>query len=319
MRTRTRLVAALVGLALFGPPAPAQAKKLIATPGPQRPSTLVGRADVVFVGNVIDVEKGTVEATQSRGAPKDQKISYKVAVVKIEDGIIGGKGLTQFRVGFPADAAATPAPSAGGVAPGVGGRIRPIGIAPVALLVGEEGCFFLTQHHDADFYILASDAMGFLNKKDENYTKQLDEVKKLAKALDDPVAALKAKELNDRFVAATVILRKYQTPRRPGKPGASAREPIPDEENKLIVSLLTELPWIPKDATSGGPGGDIPPSRSAIWTLINPVELGFKQPTVGPKVPGDTAVDYNTVMDEATTKFLKENGEKIKIKRYVDR
>jgi hypothetical protein len=321
MKIRTRLVATLIGLALFGSPATAQAKKLVATPVSQKPSALVGQVDVVVIGKVIDVEKDAVEATQYRGAPKDQKVSYKIAVVKIEDGIVGGKGLTQFRVGFPADAAATPAPVPPGVGPGVagGGLRRPLGRAPLALTAGQEGCFLLTQHHEADFYVLAGNGTALLNKKDENYEKQLDEVKKLAKALDDPVAALKAKELSDRFLAARVLLQKYQTPRRPGKPGAPAREPIPDEENKLIVSVLTALPWNSKDPAPVGPGGDIPPSRSAIWPLINPVEVGFKQPVFGPQVPGDPPVDYNKVMDEATTKFLKENGEKIKIRRYADK
>ena len=63
--------------------------------------------------------------------------------------------------------------------------------------------------------------------------------------------------------------------------------------------------------------GEMAPSRSALWYQINPNELGFKQPQPQPQRPGDPPVDFNRVMDEATSKFLKENADKIKIKRFV--
>jgi len=183
--------------------------------------------------------------------------------------------------------------------------------APVALTAGMEGCFFLTRHPDGDFYVLAGGPP--LQKKDEKYAKDLEQVKKVVKAIEDPVTALKAKDLDDRFQTAYVALQRYQTPRG----GSTAREPIPAEESKLIVALLAELPWLPKDGGAARPGGEIAPSRSALWYLINPAELGFKQPQPQPQRPGDPAVDFNQVMDEATSKFLKENADKIKIRRFA--
>ena len=91
--------------------------------------------------------------------------------------------MTQFRVGFPDGAGSVPQPAG---RPGVAVRPLPARFAPVALAAGMEGCFFLNPHHDGDFYVIASNGMGApLNKKDENYAKQLEEIKKVAKIIAD--------------------------------------------------------------------------------------------------------------------------------------
>jgi hypothetical protein len=256
---------------------------------PQTPAILSAQSAVVVVGKVIEVEKDPVEVGQYRGAPKDLKAKYKVAVVKIDERLVGGSGLTQFRVGFPADSA--PA------LPALPGR------GPATLAAGQEGCFFLNPHFEGDFYVLASG--GPLDKKAPNYTKEIAEIKKVAKILDDPVAALKAKELDDRFQAASVLLQRYRA-NFSGKP--SSREPIPAEENKLILSLLQELPWQAKDGK---------PSRSALWYSIQPDLAGFKQPPLAKRQPGDPPPEFNKIMDEATSGYLKENIDKIKIRGFT--
>jgi hypothetical protein len=322
MRVRFRLGLALAATVLFGL-APAARAKAIAIAVPQKPAAQAANADVVVVGKVTEIEADAVEATAFPGAPKDQKMSYKVAVLKADESLLGGAGLTRYRVGFPADAPPPGEPGAekpGGPVPAGGprgglGRIRrPMMV--VGLAAGMEGCFFLTRHHDGDFYVMVAGPP--LLKKNENYAKELEQVKKTLKAIEDPVAALKAKELDARFQAAQTILQRYQTVRnqKPGVP--PAREPIPEEENKLIVALLKELPWMPKDPAPG-PTGEQKPSRAALWYQINPAESGFKDPMFPVQKPGDPPVDYNKIMDEATGKFLKESGEKIKIKRFASK
>ena len=160
---------------------------------------------VVVVGKVIDVEKDTVEVSQYRGAPKDRRVTYKVAVVKIEEPLVGGRGLTQYRVGFPADFLSNDTPR--------------VSVSPV-LAVGQEACFFLSRHFEGDFYVLSYGTS--IDKKDKSYAKELEEIKKVAKILDDPIAALKAKELDDRFQAAYVLLERYRL-NLSGKP--ANREP----------------------------------------------------------------------------------------------
>jgi len=320
MRTLSCFGVALAAIAFPTQQSSAQPKLeksmvMVATPAP---AARVANADAVVVGKVTEIEADPVEVTAYPGAPKDQKTSYKVAVLKIDEAMLGASGLTRFRVGFPADAPAAEAPAGDTPpAPPVGrvGRLRRPGVQVVALTPGMEGCFFLTRHHEGDFYVLTG-GPPVLAKAD-NYAKELDQIKKMVKAIDDPVAALKAKELTDRFRAAQAILTRYQTPRgsKPGQP--PAREPIPDEETKLVVALLKDLPWVPKDLPAG-PGAQSP-SRSALWYQINPAEIGFKQPAVPAQKAGDPPVDFNKVMDEATTKFLTDKGDKIKIKRYVSK
>ena len=88
------------------------------------------------------------------------------------------------------------------------------------------------------------------------------------------------------------------------------REPISAEENKLLLAVLAEQPWQPKDPTPKAPG-DVPPCRGAIWHLVNWNEQGFKAP---PATPG---VDYDKVLDDASAAFLKDNINKIRLKRFV--
>jgi hypothetical protein len=315
MRAYSRLGLAAAAALLFGLTTAAQAKALVMA-GPQTPAAQAANADAIIVGKITEVENDSIEVSPYKGAPKDQKVSFKVAVLKVDEALLGGSGLTRFRVGFPADAAPAVAPPGSEappvpVRPGLGRVRRPGMAAPVALAAGMEGCFFLTRHPDGDFYVITSGAP--LLKKDEKFAKELEQVRKVVKAIDDPVAALKAKELGDRFQAAQVILQRYQTPRG----GSTAREPVPEEENKLLVALLMELPWMPKDGATARPGGEVAPSRSALWYLVNPAESGFKQPQPQPQRPGDPPVDFNRVMDEATSKFLKDSGDKIKIKRFA--
>lgn len=312
MRHRYRLGAALAVAVMFVLAATAQSKALMVAPA--RPGQLAMQADVVIIGKVTDVEKDTVEVSLFPGAPKDQKATYKVAVVKLDEAVIGGKGLTQFRVGFIEGAALPQAATRPGAVAGGGGRVirPPGGRAVVSLTAGQEGCFFLTRHHEGDFYVLAGNAAP-LDKKDETYDKQLAEVKKTAKILDDPVAALKAKELAERFHAAHALLLRYQI-NRTGKP--VDREPIPAEENKLILALMAELPWQASNATPRPVTEPLPPIRNTLWAMTQPDMVGFKPPTFN----GQGAVspdDRQKAWEEATTTFLKENADKIKLKGYL--
>jgi hypothetical protein len=269
--------------------------------------------NVAVVAKVVEVEPDVVEVAPFRGAPKERMLRYKVAIMKIDDPLIGASGITRVRVGFPADASA---PS-----PGDGGSGRPravtatVMIAPtgtgIALSAGMEGCFSLAKHANADFYVLSGLPV---QKSHPSFAKEVDRLKKYARATNDPVAALKAKDLDERFEAAQIILQNYLTPR-----GSNVREPVPDEENRLLVALLTELPWVPPGGNRVRADGRMIPHREVLWYKINPGELGFKRPEMPKRAPGDPPPDLNKLMDEATAKFLKEYAHKIKLKRFVQK
>jgi hypothetical protein len=282
--------------------------------GPVGGPVLPTLSDVVVVGKVVELEPDTVAVAPYRGGPKEQLVSYKVAHLKIEDRVRGASGVTQVRVGFSAEAPALLGPGADTGRTGraitatvaVGPQPMGIGLAP-----GLEGCFYLAKHPTADFYLL----VGLpVQKKDPGYAKQVDRLKQVARILDEPVEALKSKDLNERFEAAQMILQRYRTPR-----GSNMREAVPDEENKLILVLLAELPWVPADGKRVRPDGRMVPHREALWYALNPGEFGFKRPDVPKRQPGDPPVEMTKLMDEATTKFLKENADKIKLKRFVQK
>src|SRR5260370_4270676 len=90
----------LAGLSLLACSAPAFGKRIAPLPIPLR----VAQADVVVVGKVTAIEDKTIKAERFPG--DKQMADYKVAVVKVEEALLGAKGLTHVRVGF--------VPSAGG-------------------------------------------------------------------------------------------------------------------------------------------------------------------------------------------------------------
>jgi len=293
--------------------------KVMVVPPAQRPTALATSSDVVVLGKVIEIENQTVEAAPAKGQPKDLKWTYKIAVVKIEEPLIGARGLTQLRVGFPSEGGAPGAVDVPAAPPGGKLGARPIRQPQATLTDGMEGCFYLSRHDGGEFYIAARGGVAQpVLRKDETYANKLEEVRKVVKVLDEPVAALKAKELDDRFLAAYVILqRNAYSDTRTGR--LPAREPIPAEENKLILALMAELPWQPDRTKPIAASDPVAPSRSALWNLIYRADLaGFKQPSTARKA-GDPPVDINKIMDDATAAYLKDNMDKIKIKRFADK
>jgi hypothetical protein len=318
MLKRSRILLAGIALTALSLGLPAQAKALRIA-GPMPAKTIAGQAEMIVIGKVTEIEKDTVEYSPSKDAGK---IAYKIAVIKIEESVMGATGLTQLRVGFLDAPAAGPQVGGGvGIVGGGNVAVRPLPArigGNVTLTSGQEACFFLNQLPGAEFYVLTNFSTP-LNKKDEGYAKQLEDVKKVAKVIEEPVKALKAKDVKERFEAAQTILQRYNQPRGV-KPGETPkREPIPAEENKLIVDLLLELPWAAKNDIPRTGSDPVPPSRSGLWYMIQPNELGYKQP-VFPKVEaGKPRPDYNKIQDDATTKFLTENKDKIKITRFVSK
>src|SRR5262245_4765700 len=114
---------------------------LVARPFPLAQKVAV--SDAVVVGRVVAVEERVVEVAQ---APNATKTAYTIANIKINDGLVGTKGLTNIRVGFIPTAAVNPN----------GGRppIRRPGVVIPNLAAGQEGCFFLSKHPVGDFYVI---------------------------------------------------------------------------------------------------------------------------------------------------------------------
>src|SRR5207249_2074728 len=114
-----------------------------------------------------------------------------------------------------------------------------------------------------------------LLKTNPNYDQELSRVKIVAKAIDDPVAALKAKAAEDRHLAAQAVMTRYSRIITTPQGGEPKIEDIPAEQNKLLLDVLLELPWMPK---GGLLAADV--SRSALWNYVHAERYGFQPPVV---------------------------------------
>jgi hypothetical protein len=209
----------LAGLAILALALPADAGTIAAEalPLPNRVAT----AEIVVVGKVTGFEEKTVMVAPFAGAKN--KTEYKIAVVTISDALIAPKGTAMIRLAF-----VPPAPMVAVSPP------------PFQATVGQEGVFFLRKHGEADFYV-ATGQLDFVDKKNSSFNKDLALIKRCTTILADPSAALKAKNAEDRFLAAGMLMAGYLT-RRSSKAKA---EPIDAEQSKLIMEALAAADWTP--------------------------------------------------------------------------
>jgi hypothetical protein len=234
----------------------------------------VAAAAIIVVGQVTAVEE-----------PKDTP-GHKVMTVKVAESLLGAKGLTHVRVLFtPRDMQPPPASSA------------PPPTLPLA--VGQEGCFLLRS--------LTADALyrpiGFeyaVGKKDQAYEKQLASIKRYAKLLEDTAAGLKAKDRDDRFTTAGLLILRYRAVF-----GADKTEAIDAEQSKLILEALAEADWKPE-------GPRVPTQERTQMTPAALFQL------LGPAAKDGWMPPANfQEFTAAAQKWLKENAETYRIQRFV--
>src|SRR5439155_21208736 len=122
---------------------------------------------------------------------------YRIALVKVEDAILGARGITHIRVGF----LPPPPPPQGG--PGIRPRFRPP-FRSVNFTEGLEACLFLTRHFDGHFYTAPAYFDVIEKKGNTTFAREVDEARQAAKLLDDPTAGLTAGKADDRFLTAAL-------------------------------------------------------------------------------------------------------------------
>ena len=181
----------------------------------------VASADVIVLGKVTALEDKTVAAASYPGA-KD-KVDFTVAVVTVGEMLTAPKGAKTIRLAF------VPTP------PMV--RISP---APLQPAVGMEGCFFLTKLGEVDL-LLAPGQLQFIDKNSPTFEKDFALIQRCAKILEDPNAALKGKDAEDRFLAAGMLVAQYRS-RKSSNPKV---ESIDAEQSKLILQALAAADWTP--------------------------------------------------------------------------
>lgn len=293
MRTMLAGAAGLSLVVLSTAAAPAKAMMIAPAPISQRVAT----ADCVVVGKVTRIEDKMVPAKQFAG----DKREYQIAVLKVEDNILGVGGLTHIRVGFFPPPPPTPAPA---VAPG--GRVRPFFVRrrypQFTLAKDQEALLFLTKAPRESFYV-GTMYYNIINKKgNANFAKEVSEAKRYAKMLAEPMAGLESKNKEDRFLTAAMLLTRYRTPKGfvAGKPPAT--EPIDAKESKLILLAMADANWGPPR-----PGMFQMNPQAMFYRLgLKPGEAGWNQPKDFRQFP------------EAAKKWLKEHADTYRIQKFVE-
>jgi hypothetical protein len=139
-----------------------------------------------------------------------------------------------------------------------------------------------------------------VKKDNPNFDKEVDEAKRCAKLLADPMASLKAKEAGDRGLTAMMLVARYRI-RRPGA-GEPKTEEVSAEESKLILQGLSDADWGPIPA---GPTGFPMSPLQSFFQLGLTEKDGWKSP----QAPKD--------WPDAAKKWLKDNADKYRVQKFV--
>jgi hypothetical protein len=278
--------------------APARAMMIAPSPIALRVAT----SDAVVIGKVTSIEEKAVSAPRF---PDDKEGGeYKIAVVKIDDALVGAKDLTHVKVGFLAPTA---------VGPGPGPIILPGRRPGVSLAKDQEVCVFLKPHFKASFLTVGAYFDVIDKKGNPNFDKEVAEAKRCAKLLADPKASLASKSAEDRYLTAAMLLTRYNTSKNPYNPNPK-KEAIDAAESKAILLALADADWDPK----ANPQMFMLTPQNLFMQRIMPTltdKDGWNPPMI--EIKGNKQIDYKA-LPEASRKWLKDNAGTYRLQRIVE-
>jgi uncharacterized protein (TIGR03067 family) len=250
-------------------------------------------SDIVVLGRVVALEPKDVEAVLP------YKLDYRIAVVKVQEVIHGQKDVKELRLGFISPDQDRKVFKAGKAMP----MFSPAEFSRVT--VGQEGMCFLRKHPQGNFYVNFAFFGGFLSSSDPpEFTKNLENARRLNKVLTHPLEALKAENASNRFLAATMLVTRYRLswlkdPKLPEKA-------IDAEESKLILKTLAEADW--SDDTEALAPSKYPSHPYQVFLQLGVTKAsGYDPPTKSP--------DSRDTL-RYTQNWLRDNQEKYRIQRF---
>ena len=265
-------------------------------------------AEVVVIGKVTAIEKDAVEAAPFPSS--SNKVAFKIAVVKIENGLAGAANITHVRIGFipPPKLDPNPPPAPGGIRP-------PIRRGPMApeLKEGQEMLFFLSKHPSGDFYVMPGMSPP-VEVNDDNGKKELEAVKKVTTILADPIKGLKSDKADVRGETAATMVMKYRS--YPEFGGEVDQVAIDADESKLILKALAEAEWSQNIRPVPG-GAAAPNALQAFYQLGLNEKDGWKQPVFPQPKPGQPPVDFAAIQKKAFVEWLAGAGKDYVVKKIV--
>jgi hypothetical protein len=254
------------------------------------------RSDLVVLGRVVALEPKDVEAVLS--SETSFKLDYRIAVVKVQDVIHGKKGVKELRLGFVSPDQDRKVDKAG----------KAISLSPLlfrSAKVGEDGLFFLRKHHQSDFYENPILFGGFLPSSDApEFTKNIENARRLTKVLEFPLEALKAENASNRFLATTMLINRYRL--NGAKKSKLTEKAIDDDESKLLLKTLVEADW--KDVNEALTATMYPPHPYRLFLQLGVTKTdGYDPPKNAP--------DFRETL-RYTQNWLRDNQENYRIQRF---
>jgi RNA polymerase sigma-70 factor (ECF subfamily) len=256
------------------------------------------QSDIVVVGRVVALAPKDVEAVFSSENPYN--LDYRIAVLKVQEVIHGQKDVKEVRLGFISPDQDRKVDKTGKAMP----PLWPLEFQPVK--VGQEGMFFLRKHHHGNFYVNFVLFGGFLASNDPpEFTKYLENARRLNKVLTLPLEALKAENASNRFLAATMLVTGYRLSWL--KDRKLPEKAIDADESKLILKTLAEADW--SDSTEAFCPSKYPSHPYQVFLQLGVTKADGYDPPI--KAP-----DSQDIL-RYTQNWLRDNQEKYRIQRFT--
>ena len=265
---------ACVLLLLVALPTFAFGKKVPERPRPQ-PVLHTAVSDAVVVGTIASVEDDPVKAKSHPDAKEEEE--YRVLVVKVDTVVHGVKNVTHVRVAMP-----------------VAEYLQ----VSQTYQKDNKFLFYLMQHSTTEL-LLPSSNQKPVNLADKNADEIVRRAKLVGAAIKDPMTALKAKERDDRVLAAIGLVTYYR--RHAG--GNHETTYRPADESKLILEVLAEADW----------ANGRSPDEGGVYNLT----LGMNLEDFGWHALGNTGANPAAEQQEAFKKWLADKGKDARVKHYV--
>ncbi len=244
----------------------------------------VVQSEIIVVGKIQHLENDLLLLKAYSEAKENTP--FQIATLKVEKNLLGLKNETHLRIGWPINI-------------NIGRRV----LSPGPFTIGQKGCFFLVKYPDQDFYF-AQQLTSPLRDDSPSYKEDIEEIKKIVKVLNEPSKALAAKTAAERSQAINILLNKYSSePQQLPKGKKLVRKPIDPAESKLILTILAEMEWKVKNEN--------------ILALELFYKLGVEGEIHWAEPKFTTVEEYRNKMKLISKKWLQENKESYRIKKWV--
>jgi hypothetical protein len=255
------------------------------------------RSDIVVLGRVVAIEPKDVEAVRSLANP--YKLDYRIAVVKVQEVIHGKKDVKTLRVGFVSPDQDKKLDKTGKAMP----PLSPVDF--VSIKLGQDGLFFLKKHPQGDFFVNPMLIGGFLPSNDSTeFTKRVENSRRLEKMLERPLEALKAENALNRYLAAVMLVNRYRL--HGAKASKLPEMTIDAEESKLLLRILAEADW--KNVNEAISSSIYPPHPYRIFLQLGVAKKDGYEPPIN-------APDFRETLTY-TQGWIRNNQEKYRIQRF---